>query len=518
MMKRILYFLFALGFFMSGTLVSVERTKAGGEEDFAIPNGHFYTQTTNGEGGFAVVDDGEARFWAEFQRLGGLQTVGYPISRRYVYDGFVTQAFQKLLLQWRPDVEQAWPVNVFDELSDNGFNDQLFSIRQTPYPLIDFDPPNATWEEVVAARQGLLDDNSAIRDRYFSVADPLNVFGLPTSGVEDMGNHYAVRTQRAVFQQWKEDVPWAFAGEVTIANGGDIAKEMGWLSGSALDPEPIPSAGNNLESFSTELKQAVMAKNYAELPAKMNDPFGVGFWLSEGRGFSPNEAIDFLRQQYLTTNNNIVFPESQPDIRALLGGFDPENLVNPDANVAQILFSKGWGREGESEALLFITQEAGGSYAWDTIIIAHSGFQRSGPQEEPTKEELLNNFQNTLESTIIERNYNMMRRFMRSSFNFGFWRGGGFARSPNGAIKQLRNNYIGHNHAISFPKPQPNLSELLDGQDPLLIWGPEANVIRAVYSDKGWGSDGQGAAILAIAEDANGIAYWYGVLIAPNGF
>ena len=38
-----------------------------------------------------------------------------------------------------------------------------------------------------------------------------------------MGNHYAIRTQKTVFQQWKEDVPWAKAGEVTLANGGDIA-------------------------------------------------------------------------------------------------------------------------------------------------------------------------------------------------------------------------------------------------------------------------------------------------------
>ncbi|MGB0389015.1 MAG: hypothetical protein ACPGWR_29685 [Ardenticatenaceae bacterium] len=246
-MKRILYFLLALALLTSGLLVS--STKANGEEDFAIPNGHFYTQTANGEGGFGVVDDEEARFWSEFQRLGGLQTVGYPISRRYVYDGFVTQAFQKLLLQWRPEVGQAWPVNVFDELSDNGFDDRLLSTRQTPSPLTDFDPPNASWEEIVAARQGLLDDNPAIHERYFSLPDSLNVFGLPTSRVEDMDNHYAVRTQRAVFQQWKEDVPWASAGEVTIANGGDIAKEMGWLSGSALEPEAVPEAAHPLEGY-----------------------------------------------------------------------------------------------------------------------------------------------------------------------------------------------------------------------------------------------------------------------------
>lgn len=102
--------------------------------DYPILGGRFFTQTGGGQGGFSVVDDGQARFWTEFQRLGGAQTVGYPISQRFTYDGFTTQAFQKLVLQWRPVVGQAWPVNVFDELSYRGFNGVLFAARQTPFP------------------------------------------------------------------------------------------------------------------------------------------------------------------------------------------------------------------------------------------------------------------------------------------------------------------------------------------------------------------------------------------------
>lgn len=209
--------------------------------DWAIPGGRFYSQTANGEGGYSVTDDGQARFYTEFQRLGGLQTVGYPISRRYMQDGFITQAFQKLVLQWRPEVGQAYPVNVFDELSSNGFDQTLLRRRQTPIILDSstFDPPGAAWSEIVAGRHALLNANSAIRTRYFGTGDPLTVFGLPTSRVEDMGNHFALRTQRAVFQQWKETVPWARAGEVTIANGGAIAQELGWLPAAALVPETV---------------------------------------------------------------------------------------------------------------------------------------------------------------------------------------------------------------------------------------------------------------------------------------
>ena len=62
-------------------------------------------------------------------------------------------------------------------------------------------------------------------------------FGLPTSRVVDNGNHYAIRLQRAVIQQWKVDVPWARAGQVTIANGGEVAVQAGMFGGDILAPE-----------------------------------------------------------------------------------------------------------------------------------------------------------------------------------------------------------------------------------------------------------------------------------------
>lgn len=83
-------------------------------------------------------------------------------------------------------------------------------------------------------------------------------------------------------------------------------------------------------------------------------------------------------EQYFTPNNNITFPEPQPDINALLNGVDPEDLVPPDVQIAKILFSQGWGSEGKGEALLYIGQKADGSYTWEAIIIAHYGFDLSG--------------------------------------------------------------------------------------------------------------------------------------------
>ncbi len=218
--------------------------------DFALPNGRFFTQTNGnplgmGTNGFAVVNTRPfvvpVRFFDEFQRLGGVPLIGFPISQPFVLDGFVTQVFQKAVFQWRPEVDRVFFVNVFDVLHDRGFDDFLFAFRSTPRQLDPSFDAGKTLAQVIADRLALLNANAAIRATYFSVDDPLLRFGLPTSRVEDMGNHFAIRLQRAVLQQWKVDVPWARAGQVTIANGGAIGVEAGLFPGFAVRPQAQPT-------------------------------------------------------------------------------------------------------------------------------------------------------------------------------------------------------------------------------------------------------------------------------------
>ncbi|MDO8692078.1 MAG: hypothetical protein Q7R39_19070 [Dehalococcoidia bacterium] len=198
--------------------------------------------------GFAVTNDGGVPLWDTWQ-LYGLDNVGYPLSSRFVWGGYLTQVFQKAVFQSRPDLGGVAFVNVFDELHNWRADSFLLVNRQTPLqvdPSFDAGKPP---EQIVQARLALLDANGAIRDRYFSGVDPLLLYGLPTSAVQDMGNAFVIRTQRAVFQQWKVDVPWASAGQVTVANGGDIAKEEGLFptdmiqngaSVNPLQPQPPP--------------------------------------------------------------------------------------------------------------------------------------------------------------------------------------------------------------------------------------------------------------------------------------
>ncbi len=230
---------------VSSLYLSIAQTALAEPFDYDIPNGHFYLQANGlggaGTSGYAVIDDAAAPFWSEFKRLGGVPAIGYPISRRFWWDGFLVQAFQRVVFQWRPEVGQVYFVNVFDRLSAAGKDDWLDSVRSTPHPFDNSADQGLAWDDIVKLHQSLLEKRPAIKKIYFSDTDPIQHFGLPM-GAQDYDNVFVIRTQRAVFQQWKTDVPWARSGEVTIANGGDLAKELGMYPMQAITPEPGPSA------------------------------------------------------------------------------------------------------------------------------------------------------------------------------------------------------------------------------------------------------------------------------------
>lgn len=232
---------------LSASLFSAPLTSwAADPADYAISGGWFYTQTSNAPGisGYAVTDTATARFYSEFQRLGGVDVVGYPISNRFSWDGFETQAFQRLILQWHPDTGSVQFVNVFDRMHEAGQDTWLFEEKQVPRQA-SYNDLGKEFSQVVAERLALLDDNPAIKQVYFSApADPVAFNGLPTAPIQDLGNVIVLRAQRVVLQQWKVNTPWAKAGDVTIANGGQVALEAGLLPADALKPTPAAQTTN----------------------------------------------------------------------------------------------------------------------------------------------------------------------------------------------------------------------------------------------------------------------------------
>jgi hypothetical protein len=212
--------------------------------DYAVPDGHFFTQANGAPlgkspTGFLLADDGGIGFWQGYQQLGGVGMLGYPISGRFQQAGFVAQATQRGILQWQPRTSSVALTNVFDQLHDAGKDAWLQSTFQVPKPLV-LDEKGQTFAQVLQHRLTLLDANPAIKARYLAAANAVQLYGLPTSAPVDFGPMIAVRFQRVVMQQWKVAEPWAKVGDVTLVNGGDVAKAAGLLPADALGAAAAP--------------------------------------------------------------------------------------------------------------------------------------------------------------------------------------------------------------------------------------------------------------------------------------
>jgi hypothetical protein len=211
--------------------------------DYDLPGGgHFYTQTNGGAGdaGYAVTNVDGVAFWNFFQQVGGIPVVGYPVSHRFLWKGFTVQAFQKVVFQWRPEAGTVYYANVLDEMHDAGLDGAL-QAQLVPPPSDWSGDAGLPFNQVVQRHMAVLASNPAIAAAYNAEPDTLNRNGLPMS-IQTLSNVVVVRTQRKVFQQWLVDVPWAKAGQVVTANGGDLAKAAGLYPSAAVTPLPPASA------------------------------------------------------------------------------------------------------------------------------------------------------------------------------------------------------------------------------------------------------------------------------------
>ncbi len=284
--------------------------------EYEVVNGYFFTQTGGGaagELGFGITDEGGIPFWSEYQRLGGPDALGYPVSRRFEWGGFVSQATQKVVLQWRPEEGRAVFVNVLDELTRAGRDEWLLAYRQVPLPAQLPGEETLTFDQVIQARLRLLQESAPLRAAYLRSADPLAENGLPVAPITDVGPALVLRAQRRAFQLWKMDTPFARAGAVTIVNAGDLAKEADLLPDAAEQPEPAGAQvasppGSNTRVSSDELARLRLVAERAR-PAVVK--------LTDGSN-SSGTGIIIDAGGLVLTNSHVVTGLNRERLRAVL--------------------------------------------------------------------------------------------------------------------------------------------------------------------------------------------------------
>ena len=227
-----------------------DHTHAPNAPDFAVGTGWYYTQTGSGTGkGYAITDYRGINFWSSFQQLGGVPAVGYPVSGRFILDGFMYQATHNVLLQWDPASSSVKIANTFDMLSDAGYDAWLEAFRQIPRSFDwSADDPVNDWEGTVQRHLTTIFEpqpgdtpqlgaaRAALKERFLSNPNWLLHYGLPLA-IQDFGSMTVMRAQRVALQYWNVSTDWgASPGDVTVVHGGDLAKQAGLIPAAATYP------------------------------------------------------------------------------------------------------------------------------------------------------------------------------------------------------------------------------------------------------------------------------------------
>jgi photosystem II stability/assembly factor-like uncharacterized protein len=143
---------------------------------------------------------------------------------------------------------------------------------------------------------------------------------------------------------------------------------------STSTPAPDPAA------FAQSIVDALNARNFDSAKAKMGQTFATGYWGSEGTSSTPDQAIEAFRTSYLGTTP--LMSNAAADLTALLGGLDPYRIMGLDPAKSYALFVSGfsgWGADGKSEAILYVTRQADGSLYWYGMLLAPVGFIHETP-------------------------------------------------------------------------------------------------------------------------------------------
>ncbi|CAA9209584.1 MAG: hypothetical protein AVDCRST_MAG77-1955 [uncultured Chloroflexi bacterium] len=222
--------------------VATAATVADAVPDWPIPEGHFYTQTAPEtapkDTGFTVDNAGGIGLWRDYRTLGGPAQLGYPVSSRFDTGGETYQATQAALLSWNAAAGRVEIHPVFRTLAEIDL-DGLLEARGIPPtdPELIEDPalPDET------RLSWLTNPYLAIAYRGAAEGDGQRRYGLPMSRPLRYGPYLAQRFDNAVLQLWLDDVSGISAGTVTLAQVGELLREVELIPEHALQPHAAPA-------------------------------------------------------------------------------------------------------------------------------------------------------------------------------------------------------------------------------------------------------------------------------------
>jgi hypothetical protein len=159
-----------------------------------------------------------------------------------------------------------------------------------------------------------------------------------------------------------------------------------------LPPDPdAPPAGCQAVSFaSVEELAAGLEENFHKANTGgliydyMNETIAVGLWQSEGQEYSRDAFFGLLANTYYSYQvqsivegqpSQMTFTTDRDEFPPLMG-IAPETMFGPDADIAEVIYSEGWGQDGLGAALLFIAEDDCGRFYWHGLVYSDQHFDK----------------------------------------------------------------------------------------------------------------------------------------------
>ncbi len=226
--------------------------------------------------------------------------------------------------------------------------------------------------------------NAQGHNYLFALADDLTLLlGIAPGEAKDHPDIQGIIHSLALNDGVAVQMPEVMPSGPPAGDGPYACMQMG-VSGSmgaeATPEAPVAQSVDNAEAVDDPselallIQDALLARDMTALEALMADPFAMGYWQSQGWSSSPSDIVVELSNYRLPTDtSNLTFTTDQaqfPD----LNGMSVEAVFGPNNNTALIMYSEGWGNDGQGAAFLYLFYDAADMLHWSAILYAGQSF------------------------------------------------------------------------------------------------------------------------------------------------
>ena len=125
------------------------------------------------------------------------------------------------------------------------------------------------------------------------------------------------------------------------------------------------------------IKDGILSRNTQALASWMRDPFVLGYWQSEWTEVTPEYMVNDMNQYRLPSDPSSPMAfTTVPGQFPPLFGTSPYQMMGPDLDLAWVVYSEGWGADGNGAAFIFIAADDAGEFYWHALLVDGGTFDK----------------------------------------------------------------------------------------------------------------------------------------------